>query len=222
MIRPHCGARLVGSCHVARGGSAASAGRVRRPRVDLHRPCSCACHSASDHASLGAPPGRLRIRHVPVGPSSLLTASDQLEGVLAPPDRLLIDGGVLTRLREDDANDIAAAVRVSLTHLAPWMPWATDTAADPATQRARIREAVRAWDAGSDYGYVLRAVDGGPVLGMFGLHRRIGLAALEIGYWLHPSHLGRGYATKAVGALTAAALDLDDIDRVEIHTDPAN
>ena len=57
---------------------------------------------------------------------------------------------------------------------------------------------------------------------MFGLHRRIGPDALEIGYWLHPDYPGRGYATKAVSALTEAALSLHHITRVEIHTDEAN
>lgn len=142
--------------------------------------------------------------------------------MLTPPERLPLDGGELSRLREHDGDDVAVAVRVSLSHLKPWMPWATEAAADPAAQRARAREAERQWDEGSDYGYVLRARVGGPVLGMFGLHRRIGPAALEIGYWLHPDYLGRGYATKAVAALTEAALNLPDIDRIEIHTDEAH
>ena len=57
---------------------------------------------------------------------------------------------------------------------------------------------------------------------MFGLHRRIEPAALEIGYWLRPDYLGRGYASRAVAALTEAALSLPDVDRIEIHTDEAN
>jgi ribosomal-protein-serine acetyltransferase len=130
--------------------------------------------------------------------------------MLTPPEWLPLDGGELSRLRENDGGDVAAAVQVSLSHLEPWMPWATEPAADPAEQRARTREAERQWDEGSDYGHVLRAREGGPVLGMFGLHRRIGPAALQIGYWLHPGYLGRGYATKAVGALTEAALNLPD------------
>ena len=138
------------------------------------------------------------------------------------PERLLIEGGELFRLRETDADDVAAAVRVSLSHLRPWMPWVTESAADPVAQRVRAREAERQWDEGSDFSYVLRAREGGPVLGMFGLHRRIGPAALEIGYWLHRDYLGRGYATKAVSALTEAALSLQDINRVEIHTDEPN
>ena len=139
-----------------------------------------------------------------------------------PPELLLVDRGELARLRERDADDVAAAVHVSLSHLKAWMPWATEAAADPVTQRARGREAEVQWDRGSDYAYVLRPHKAGPVIGMFGLHRRIGPAALEIGYWLHPDYLGRGYASQAVAALTEVALSLPDVDRIEIHTDEAN
>ena len=59
----------------------------------------------------------------------------------------------------------------------------------------------------------------GPILGMFGLHRRVGPTAIEVGYWLHPGYLGRGYATRSVGVLTEVALSLQDVDRIEIHTD---
>jgi RimJ/RimL family protein N-acetyltransferase len=57
---------------------------------------------------------------------------------------------------------------------------------------------------------------------MIGLHRRIGPRALEIGYWTHVNHAGRGYMTAAAKAITHVAEALDDIDRVEIHTDEAN
>ena len=80
------------------------------------------------------------------------------------------------------------------------MPWATDAAADPANARSHGREAEEQWDQGSDYTYVLRPREAGPVIGMFGLHRRIGPGALEIGYWLHPDYLGCGFATRAVAA----------------------
>ena len=104
----------------------------------------------------------------------------------APPERLLVDGAELARLRESDGDDVAVAVQISLSHLRPWMPWATEAAADPVAQRARGREAELHWDQGSDYSYVLRHSETGAILGMFGLHRRVGPTALEIGYWLHP------------------------------------
>jgi RimJ/RimL family protein N-acetyltransferase len=60
------------------------------------------------------------------------------------------------------------------------------------------------------------------VVGAAGLHRRIGPRAIEIGYWVHVDHTGRGIATRVAAALTEAALALPDVDRVEIHCDRAN
>lgn len=140
----------------------------------------------------------------------------------SPPERLHLDRGELTRLRETDGVDMADAVQASLSHLKPWMSWATEAAVEPAAQRARSRDIEQQWERGSDYIYVLRPYAAGPVVGTFGLHRRIGRSALEISYWLRPDHLGRGYATAAAAALTKAALDLPGVDRVEIHTVEAN
>jgi RimJ/RimL family protein N-acetyltransferase len=125
-------------------------------------------------------------------------------------------------LRATDADDVAVAVRASLAHLSPWMGWATAEATDPARQRAGASAAEDAWDQGSDFGYAMRLPQAAPVVGLLGLHRRIGPGGVEIGYWLHRDYLGRGYATSAVRAVTEAALQLEDVDWVEIHTDEAN
>jgi ribosomal-protein-serine acetyltransferase len=45
---------------------------------------------------------------------------------------------------------------------------------------------------------------------------------LEIGYWVHRDHTGRGLATDASAALCAAAFALPGIDRVVIRHDAAN
>jgi RimJ/RimL family protein N-acetyltransferase len=50
---------------------------------------------------------------------------------------------------------------------------------------------------------------------------RIGPGGLEIGYWLHPSYVGRGAATMAVSLLAAEAFRAG-ANRVEIVTDVAN
>ena len=60
------------------------------------------------------------------------------------------------------------------------------------------------------------------MLGTFGLHRRIGPDGIEMGYWIHADHAGRGYGTAAARALTPVALALPGITRVEIHCDAAN
>lgn len=142
--------------------------------------------------------------------------------VSVPPERLRADGVELTRVRAVDGEDVAAAVRASFRHLSPWMGWATEEAADPAVHRARASEVEHQWDQGTEFGYVLRLVGAAPVVGMLGLHRRVGPGAADIGYWLHPGYIGRGYATSAVRVVTATALSLDDVARVEIHTDEAN
>lgn len=140
----------------------------------------------------------------------------------SPPETVRVPQGVLTRLREADAEQIALAVRESLEHLRPWMPWASESAAQVDSQRLRCQEFEHKWTQGSDYLYALRLGIGQPVIGTFGLHRRIGPRAIELGYWLHAAVTGQGHATQAAAALTSAALSLPDIDWVEIHTDQAN
>lgn len=39
---------------------------------------------------------------------------------------------------------------------------------------------------------------------------------------MHVAHTGKGYATRAVRALTPLALEIAGVDRVEIHCDEAN
>lgn len=46
--------------------------------------------------------------------------------------------------------------------------------------------------------------------------------AFEIGYWVDVRHTRRGIATEATGLLVAAAFELTEIVRVEIHCDEAN
>jgi RimJ/RimL family protein N-acetyltransferase len=60
------------------------------------------------------------------------------------------------------------------------------------------------------------------VIGGSGLHTRAGPGALEIGYWIRASRIGRGFAREAAGALTAVAIRVCGVDRVEIRVDPAN
>jgi hypothetical protein len=98
---------------------------------------------------------------------------------------LFVDAALPARTRQTSAapNQLLAFLRGKVND---GMPWATEAAADPVAQRARGREAELHWDQGSDYSYVLRHSEIGAILGMFGLHRRVGPTALEIGYWLHP------------------------------------
>ena len=126
-------------------------------------------------------------------------------------------GAALRRHRLDDLDALAAAVEESRDHLRPHMPWADESRADLA---AFLAEAVAQWGHGADRNYLIVDAADDRVLGGCGVHDRIGPRALEIGYWLRAGETGRGVATAAAGALTAAALASGA--GVEIHCDEAN
>ncbi|MFF1904991.1 GNAT family N-acetyltransferase [Kitasatospora sp. NPDC058218] len=140
-----------------------------------------------------------------------------------PPELLRLAGGIsLHRRSAAYASALNAAVRSDLDHLRPWLEWAAE--APTLAQTAELTEAgAAAWDAGTDFIYLVGLdAEPGSVIGSFGLHGRIGPGALEIGYWVGSKHGGRGIATTAAGALTAAALALPGVGRVEIRCDQAN
>jgi ribosomal-protein-serine acetyltransferase len=136
-----------------------------------------------------------------------------------PAEVLDLPGARLRRPTSADAGALHLAVTESLDHLRPWMPWAAGDY--PATAAAAfIDEATTRWHTGRGYTYLITT--GETVAGTISLERRIGEGGLEIGYWLHPAHTGRGLVTTAARALTEQAFALPGIDRVEIWHDAAN
>ena len=135
--------------------------------------------------------------------------------VSPPPDR----ADALVRVTEVAPEDLAALVVSAHAFLRPWMPWATaEYTVDSAVEFLAM--AATSWANGTAFHYAI-APDGDPI-GVCGLDTTIGPRGLEIGYWLHPDHTGRGHATRATRTLIALAATLDDIDHVEIHHDRAN
>lgn len=136
-----------------------------------------------------------------------------------PAEVLTCDGVTLRRWRATDAELVDRLVRESLDHLAPWMPWATAGYDRAAAAEFLTRSAAR-WQRGQEFDYAIVTQDG-DVAGSCGLMARAGPGGLEIGYWLHRAHVGKGLATRAVAALTAEAFRVG-ADRVEIVHEPAN
>jgi ribosomal-protein-serine acetyltransferase len=135
-----------------------------------------------------------------------------------PPEVLRHGQVVLRRWRQDDAAALLAAVLESLAHLRPWMAWADGYDTDSAV--GYLRGCGEQWASGDAFGYAI--IVGDQIVGSAGLHSRVGEDGLEIGYWVHSNWTGRGIATDAAAALTAAAFALPGIQRVQIYHDAAN
>ena len=83
------------------------------------------------------------------------------------------------------------------------MPWATD-GYDVEASREFIALSAGKWADGTEFNYAAFTA-AGELIGSIGLMTRMGPGTMEIGYWIHSSHAGRGYATGAVEALTPVA-----------------
>src|SRR5215831_16778922 len=122
-----------------------------------------------------------------------------------------------------DGPALKAAVDANLEHLQRWMDWAMHEPSSLNVIEDRITIFVERFETGPDWGYGIRLItDPDVIIGGCGIHARIGMNALEIGYWLDSKHTGRGYATEATAALVKTAFSLPMIERVEIRCDPAN
>jgi RimJ/RimL family protein N-acetyltransferase len=139
-----------------------------------------------------------------------------------PPERIELAAVVLRRLTPDDAGTVATAASESLAHLRPWMAWATPPAVAVEAQRERLLGPAGSWSANGSYEFGAFLAGDGRLVGMCGLHRRIGPGALEIGYWVHVLHTRQGIATRCAGALTTVGFGLRGVERMEIHCDAAN
>jgi ribosomal-protein-serine acetyltransferase len=134
--------------------------------------------------------------------------------------RAQLGSGEVT-LRRWRATDVAALhqlVQESLEHLRPWMAWVSDGYPMAAADEF-IANTQTDWVGGGAYNYAIFV--SGQLAGSASLMARIGPGGLEIGYWLHPSFVGRGAATRAASLLTDEAFR-SGANRVEIVTDVAN
>jgi ribosomal-protein-serine acetyltransferase len=109
------------------------------------------------------------------------------------PNELVFRAPVtLRRLRAEDSDALYRAVTESLDHLRPWLAWAQDYSRESAAEY--LAGSIRHWDDGTEYNYAI--VTDGVLVGSAGLMARIGPGGLEIGYWVHRAHTGRGLAPR--------------------------
>lgn len=138
---------------------------------------------------------------------------------MRPADVLPAGPVTLRRWADDDADGLYRVVTESLPHIAPWMAWAADGYRDTDAREYLVR-ARDTWAEGIEFNYAI--IDAtGALIGSCSMMARIGPGGMEIGYWVHPEHTCRGYATAAAAALTTEAFRVG-ADRVEIVHDVAN
>jgi RimJ/RimL family protein N-acetyltransferase len=138
-----------------------------------------------------------------------------------PPERIEIEGLIIRRWTANDVDARVHAIAASLEHLRPWLPWSAQPQLRP-DQEAFLRRSDNGWEAGDNCDYGVFDAVSSELLAAVGLHNRVGPGAREMGYWVHVGHTGQGVITRAVAAVTRAALAVDGIQRIEIHCDQAN
>ena len=131
---------------------------------------------------------------------------------LTLPATLHTERLLLRRWRPGDETILRSAVDASDSHLRRWIPWMKDEPRSMDETAVRIAHQIGEFDAGVTFCWAVFHDD--TFVGEVMLMTRAGPGALEVGYWLHADHAGRGYGREAVSRLVALADELG-IGRLE-------
>ncbi len=130
------------------------------------------------------------------------------------------DGITLTMVQPEDAEGIFALIDSNRDYLREWFPWVD--LAKGVEDALAFAERARKQDEEKDGVQSCIRLEG-KIVGIIGFsfvdraNRKT-----EIGYWIAPSHQGRGIITKAVRALTDYAFSEWKMNRVAIQAGKAN
>jgi RimJ/RimL family protein N-acetyltransferase len=121
-----------------------------------------------------------------------------------------------------DVDALIAAVSESQRELRAFMPWAHQLPTREEEYGLLARFQASFW-SGTEFFFGIFS-PAGEVLGGIGLHARmvVNPRALEVGFWCHSRHAGRGVATLATRALAALAFERFGCDRLQVLHDEAN
>jgi RimJ/RimL family protein N-acetyltransferase len=142
--------------------------------------------------------------------------------IVDPPYRIATERLVVRCWEPADAPLLKEAIDESLDALLPWMPWASEEPQPLSAKVDLLRRFRGRFDLGQEFVCGIFSPDESVVVGGTGLHPRRGDDALEIGYWIRSSNVGRGFATESSAVLTRVAFELCGVDRVDVRVDPAN
>jgi RimJ/RimL family protein N-acetyltransferase len=139
-----------------------------------------------------------------------------------PPEVIEGPSLVLRRVSVAYAAALSAAVSETHTELRLFMDWAQDEPSTPDEYAVFLAASSHEWEVDKAYGFHVIDAGSGELVGGCGLMRRRGPGAIEIGYWIHSAHTGRGLATEAAAMLVEAGWGLPDVCRIVIRHDAAN
>lgn len=152
-----------------------------------------------------------------------MTELAETRPILIPvPDRLEGERVLLRPYRDDDAPAVFAAIDEARDHLAPWMGW-VDFHRSVDDTRDYCRRMAASWILRSALIVGMFDRTDGRYLGGTGFHEPDWDGrTFEVGYWLRPSAVGRGYVTEAVRLLVGLAFGAFEAQRVELQCDANN
>jgi ribosomal-protein-serine acetyltransferase len=114
-------------------------------------------------------------------------------------------------------------VAVNQERLARWEPWAAQPQALDET-RSFLEASARSWLDGSELPVAIAVRENGQwhLAGAASLRINPYSRTGEVGYWIGAGYEGRGLITMTVAALLDQAFGPLGVERVTLHTDPAN
>lgn len=112
---------------------------------------------------------------------------------------------------------------VNQERLARWEPWAAKPPVREETQ-SFLEANARSWLDGSELPVAIAVKQDGQwhLAGALSLSVNSYLRSGEIGYWIGGDYEGRGLITRAAAAVLDQAFGPLGLERVSLHTDPAN
>lgn len=129
---------------------------------------------------------------------------------------------VLRCFRREDAPAFRALIDRNNQHLRPWIPWMRDEPMALPDTAHRLGQFRKNFVLKKEFRYAVLRRDNKRMIGLAGLHTRVGPEVLEIGYLLDRGEAGNGFALETSMALVRVAFELHRIARVEIHCAPEN
>ncbi len=135
----------------------------------------------------------------------------------------LSDEAVLVLRTASITEAYQAVLAANQKRLARWEPWAVKPPVLDET-RSFLAAGARNWLDGSELPVAIAVREDGQwhLAGAASLRINAYARSGEIGYWIDGGHEGRGLITKTVAALLDQAFGPLGIERVTLHTDPAN